>query len=527
MCHPLQSDGFAPGHNFGTRSCTPCHRGDGQTDNETDAHRGMLAFPGNPDNADFACGGCHPSQVSGVRNGFMNTGKGIVAITRQVFGDEPQHEPSFASLGHWPADSLMRKLCASCHLGHNRTAHRLGSPRRGGGCLACHINAYPRTAHPGLTTKIKDRRCFGCHSRSARVSLNYYGLAEADRPAGPDAGASNLLRLNDGRLVERKDADVHQKAGMSCIDCHTGPGLMGSAEGLRYAREAVDIQCADCHRSARAPIRLKDWPQEYAGYKARLSFPADAEQPFLRTERKGTPLWNLEVEGERLWLHRKLSGGRIEIPQYRSSSHPLEEDHIRLSCEACHSRWAPQCYGCHLEYVPDEQQWDHRLGRLTPGRWREYRWGVESAEPILGVTADGRIHPFVPGMILMIEHPRWKQPRFHRLFAATSPHTTGKARDCESCHRSPRTLGLGAGRLFRCADGWHFEPRRPALQDGLPADAWTALPGNQVGASIREDDRSLSNQEILRVLDARLTAEAPADGAARSLDEVACRRTPR
>jgi len=526
FCHPIQERGFAPDHDFSIRPCTPCHRGDGEAKNETDAHQGLIAFPGNMDNAAEACGGCHPQQVRSVQSGFMVGAKGVVAITRLVFGERPQDSNDFSSLGHSPADSLMRKLCASCHLGHNKTAHHLDSPRRGGGCLACHINAYLKTAHPRLTLQIDDRRCSGCHSRSARVSLNYPGLAEVDAVAWQRSGSSDLLRLDDGRLVQRKESDLHHRGGMGCIDCHTGAGLMGSAEGLSYAREAVDIQCADCHRNARARVRLKDWPQEYDGYKKRLSFPADPEQPFLTTERKGTPLWNVEVDGERLWLHRKLSGGRIEIPQY-SSSHLLAGEHARLNCDACHSRWAPQCYGCHIEYVPDRRQWDHQLQRPTRGRWQEHRWGVESGPPALGVTAEGRIQPFVPGMILSIEHPQWEQPRFHRLFAALSPHTTGKSRDCVSCHGSSRALGLGEGRLLQCADGWRFIPKRPALRDGLPADAWTTLSGESAGASIRGGDRSLLNQEVLRVLEARLIPETPTDKTTLPLNAAECSRLPR
>ncbi len=516
----------------------------------------------------------------------MSTGKGIVAITRQVFGEQPQDDSDFSSLVHSPADSLMRKLCASCHLDHDKTAHRLDSPRRGGGCLACHINTYPEKAHPRLTARVEDRRCFGCHSRSARISLNYRGLSEVEAAVWQRPRVSGLQHLEDGRLVQQAESDVHQRAGMGCIDCHTGPGLMGSAQDLNYAREAVDIQCVDCHRNTWPRLWLDAWPEAFAGYKDRIPFPAGPEQTFLTTARKGTPLWHVEVEGKRLWLHRKLAGGRIEIPQYTSVSHPMmdyaeashplffrgetgplrldtvterverpvetsgtgvgrrvgvrehenqsvgssdsvtqiplreENGHARLDCEACHSRWAPQCYGCHVEFLPEQRQWDHQLGRPTRGRWREHRWGVESGAPTLGVTADGRIRPFVPGMILSIVHPDWERPRFHRLFAALSPHTTGKSRDCDSCHRSPLALGLGSGRLLRCADGWRFLPERPALLDGLPADAWTDLSGSTAGASIRSGDRSLLPEEILRVLAAGWTTDAALD---KSTNDSACR----
>ncbi len=526
FCHPVQGGVFAPGHDFGSHSCTPCHRGDGRAENETDAHLELIAFPGNLASATESCSSCHSQQVTAVQSSFMATGKGIVDITRRVFGEQSKDQNDFSSLGHSPADSLLRKLCASCHLGHRKTARRLDSPRRGGGCLACHLNAYPKGSHPRLTIRIDDQRCLGCHSRSGRVSLNYIGLAEVEAVAWQRPGVSDLLHLDDGRLMQRKEPDLHHRAGMACIDCHTGQGLMGSAERLHYAREAVDIQCTDCHRNNQARVQFKDWPQTYTSYAIRLPFTAEPDQPFLTTERKGTILWNVEVDGEQLWLHRKLSNGRIKIPQY-ASTHLLTEEHARLSCDACHSRWAPQCYGCHIEFDPDSRQWDHQLQQPTRGRWREHRWGVESNEPALGMTAEGRIHPFVPGMILSIEHPQWERPRFHRLFAALSPHTTGKARDCTSCHRSSRTLGLGEGQLLHCEDGWRFIPKRPALQDGLPADAWTALSRESAGTSIRKGDRSLLKEEILRILRAKLMPVTLQDKTAPSLDAIECGKLPR
>ena len=81
------------------------------------------------------------------------------------------------------ADSYLRKLCVSCHLGNERRKHGQSLKDRGGGCVACHLE-YPqqseRIDHPRLTVEVDNRRCFGCHSRSGRISLNYLGLAEVE-----------------------------------------------------------------------------------------------------------------------------------------------------------------------------------------------------------------------------------------------------------------------------------------------------------------------------------------------------------
>jgi hypothetical protein len=235
------------------------------------------------------------------------------------------------------------------------------------------------------------------------------------------------------------------------------------------------------------------------------------EQEFLVTARNGTPLWHIELRPEGLLLHRKIEEGVIRVPQYRRSSHSSGADHARLTCSACHAQWAPQCYGCHISYDPKKRQWDQLAGEETTGRWSEQRWGIRNELPPLGVRADGRIAPAIPGMISTIEHPAWKGSRFRRLFAFLDPHTSGRSRSCDSCHASSEALGLGEGVLTRGKHGWSFHPAQPVLADGLPADAWTSLDGAASGGATRMGNRPLDPGEIRRMLDAeRSGGDAPA-----------------
>jgi hypothetical protein len=380
---------------------------------------------------------------------------------------------------------------------------------RRGGCLACHLQQDQGGGHPLLSARVDDQHCFGCHARSGRISLSYAGLAEVD--AGSGRNRSNLGYLDDGRLVEHKPADVHHQAGMACIDCHTATGLMGDRGApVRHQESAVDIACVDCHDSHRPRVRLTDWQAKHPGLKPRIPFPTGPEQEFLVTARHGTPLWHIEVRPEGLFLHRKIQGGTIRIPQYQASSHSGPAGHARLSCFACHAQWAPQCYGCHTSYDDQARQWDQLAGKETAGRWTEQRWGVRNDPPPLGVSADGHISPAIPGMISTIEYPAWKGARFHRLFALIDPHTSGRSRSCDSCHDSSLALGLGQGTLTRGEHGWVFHPAQPPLGDGLPADAWTSLDGTASGGTTRIGNRPLDPGEIRRILDAIRPPDPPA-----------------
>jgi hypothetical protein len=357
------------------------------------------------------------------------------------------------------------------------------------------VNGYPVGSHPELSARVEDARCFGCHSRSSRIALAYACLGEADEAAVAGRDPASLGRLPDGRAVERLPADVHHGAGLACVDCHTGAEVMSLAPATR-------TRCSDCHGPGRAVLRAEDLRETAPQALRRSPFPRGPADVVAVTAEGAAPLSNLEIAAETAYLHRKRSGGRVAVPPYRPESHPLAAAHARLTCEACHSQWAPQCHGCHLRFEPGQSQWDHLDRAPTHGRWVERRWGIRNDLPPLGVRADGRIAPFVPGMIMTVAHPRWGEPRLRRLFSDIAPHTIGRARDCASCHREPRALGLGSGRLEHAGGHWRFAPAAETLADGLPADAWTAIDGARRGEATRPGARPLAPGEIRRVLEA-------------------------
>lgn len=420
---------------------------------------------------------------------------------------EPEVHDGVADLSHLgatPADSLLRKECASCHLGQPKQGHGLDATLdRGGGCLACHIGQHPAGAHPALTAAMGDGRCFGCHSRSGRVSLNYVGLAET-LPATPAAAPrAQPLQLADGRPVVRKPEDIHHAAGLTCIDCHTEVEVMSVGAEATSKSAGVDIGCADCHVAGGLRTSVDRWPAPYAALLRKVPFAVDHSTRFAVTARHGTPLWNVELRPDDAWINPKAGGKPLRIPQYTSAGHALANEHRRLTCSSCHSQWAPQCYGCHLSFAPQGAQWDFAAGRETAGEWRERRWDTRAELPTLGVDRNDRIVPVVPGMVMTVRHPTWAGERFVRRFAALEPHTTGPGRSCGSCHASSLALGLGSGTLRRSERGWKFVAEKAPLRDGLPPDAWTQL---NRSTAVRDDDavRPFSGVELQRILNAPL-----------------------
>ena len=394
-CHEAHLPTTGDPHGFVAEQCHLCHLGNPESSELDGAHTGMVASPGWLENAEQTCGTCHATETGYVLEGLMHSGRGMVNVTRYTLGEQDRPDQGHGrldSLEDSVADSILRKHCASCHLGQPQhqmtTEHPIGS--RGGGCLACHAphKSERDESHVQLSATVPDQSCTGCHSRSGRISLNYAGLAEVDAHVMDEDHPHPLYHLPDGRLVEMIDNDVHHEAGLACTDCHTSRDVMGPTGHYSHGSDAVDIQCADCHDNRRARITEDQWPSDLRNQLGRLPFERDAEREFVVTERRGTPLWHIELrEDGSKHLHRKVSGGSVEIPPLTAASHPDDGHHDRLACSTCHTQWAPQCHGCHMDYDPDQVQFDHVARDFTPGSWSDERWDIYNDAPPLGVNS--------------------------------------------------------------------------------------------------------------------------------------------
>lgn len=453
--------GLAGPHEVAKIGCSACHMGNAEALDANGAHEGMELLSGDLSTVFGTCGRseCHVTQAARVTRSVMARAPGILSVDRFAFEERDTPDGRPAGLldldgtkpPRSPAESHVRKLCGSCHLASRK--ERPGDEgffARGGGCAACHL-APPDSLgsqangprHPDVSAKVAEERCVGCHSRSGRIALSYRGIVELEASDPRVTG-----RLPDGRPSGAAPADVHAKAGMTCIDCHVERELMGNGEDHRHAHEALEIRCADCHASggcrpgedcARPAFRdvSRPLPDEDAARAAdvlragwrRRGMPALPEGPPLRTSR-GTELWRTSAKERSLAL--ATSGERRAIPAASERAHHTLPGHARLSCQACHSRWAPRCTECHTRFDPQGEDVDHLLGVATKGRWIERAGGNGFGAPLLAVGPRGTIDPFVEGMKLRIEG--LDSPIDRTLWAPLEPHTTGPSRTCASCH---------------------------------------------------------------------------------------------
>ena len=515
LCHD-KVGGFTKSHNPKNIGCFSCHGGNPFSTNKKAAHANMILIPGNLSNAGKSCGttNCHPEITNRVNKGLMATLSGMINVDRYVFNeqDSPDGHAGIMDLHHSAADEHLKTMCVRCHLGNTKLqSGPVTEESRGGGCLACHLN-YDKNGltahslhkqnpmdtmylshHAAISLNVSNDHCFGCHSRSGRISTNYEGWHETTLNPADVAGKKGYRLVKNSRVFKYVQDDVHHAAGMDCIDCHTSYELMGDGKSYRHQENQQDVACSDCHTQNPDTISPLQLDGESATI-ASMRFGNIAGKNFLRTKKHKVTLINTFVKHDSIFLIGK-NNHKLHFIKAPSTVCQRDKAHKNVTCSACHTSWAPTCIGCHNTYDPSEPGYNMVLNQKQRGSWVEFVGRYDAFPPALGnrmVAGKKEVVPVIPGMVLTIDVKSYDKNFhdsliFHRLFAPASPHTTMKeGRNCKSCHNNPQALGYGKGNLtFVITDGkgrWNFEPFYSSNKnDNLPEDAWIPFLGSRTG----------------------------------------------
>ena len=511
-CHN-ETHGFTDSHRPDAIGCFSCHGGNPFAGGKLQAHQNMNLIPGNLVNAKQSCGTtqCHPEIVERVPTGLMSTLSGMISVNRFVFNeqDNPDILTDVHHLGNSAADEHLKNLCVRCHLGNPKTEiGAIDETSRGGGCLACHLNYTTETEkelaenpgqihknHPSISLQIGNNHCFGCHSRSGRISTNYEGWHETTLEAAQMPDSSNYRLIEESRVFIKKQEDVHHQLGLECIDCHHSYEVMGDGNHYAHQEDQQDVQCSDCHIDGEPKTISAENLDNESAIIASLRFGNINDRKFLVTEKHNRALINTYLENDSVYFLTKNSGQKMTMtPPAKVCTRT--DAHSSLSCSSCHTSWAPTCIGCHNTYDENEPGYNMITNKEQKGSWIEYFGTYESKLPTLGIRKiedKMEIIPVSPGMILTIDKKSFTGNEsdaeiFHRLYAPVAPHTTSKeGRSCVSCHNNPNALGYGEGELvYETNNGtgkWYFESLyENDLHDNLPLDAWIGFLQNRDGA---------------------------------------------
>ncbi len=445
-------------------------------------------------------------------------------------------------IGYAASITYQRSDCQRCHIGVRGRKGR--GDWRGMGCSACHVpygnegiyeggdptinkkehghllvhelqatrDAKVHDPITGVTfSGIHPETCNSCHNRGKRIGVSYMGMMEQPYGSPLMPGGKSQSKTHGKRYKHIKE-DLHFTAGMTCQDCHTSIDMHGDGTLFGTTLGQVEIECSDCHGTTKKfPWELKIGYGENnlavnASNKARglaKKLPAymekgmvyDPEGGYLLSTR-GNPLGNvIKVKGSNKVIAHLASGKDLVVPvlktkhvtkTWKSKNAEVAMDVVgahmdKMECYACHSDWAPQCYGCHIkvDYRKGKTKGDWiasgsthfkngetsesvlgTKGKKQIGKASETRSYLRWEDPILGINGEGLVTPVIPGcqVTFTVIGPNGKtlilnkQARVHDNgsivnaidMSPVQPHTSGrKARTCESCHSSSKALGYG------------------------------------------------------------------------------------
>ena len=445
-------------------------------------------------------------------------------------------------IGYHASITYQRSDCQRCHIGVRGRKGR--GDWRGMGCSACHVpygnegiyegndptinkkehghllvhefqssrKAKVHVPTTGVTfSGIHPETCNSCHNRGKRIGPSYMGMMEEPYGSPLMPGGKSQSKTHGKRYLHIK-SDLHFTAGMTCQDCHTSIDMHGDGTLFGTTLGQVEIECSDCHGTTKKfPWELKIGYGEKnlavkTSNKARgltTKLPHfmqkgtvyDYEGGYLLSAR-GNPLGNVvKAKGSNKVIAHLASGKDLVVPvlktkslthSWKSKDAQVAMDTVsahmdKMECYACHSDWAPQCYGCHIkvDYRKGKSKTDWvasgsthfkngetsesvlgTKGKKQIGKASETRSYTRWENPILGINGEGLVTPVMPGcqVTFTVIGPNGKtlilnkQARVHDNghivnaidMSPVQPHTSGrKARSCESCHSSSKALGYG------------------------------------------------------------------------------------
>ncbi len=360
---------------------------------------------------------------------------------------------------------------------------------------------------------IPSETCRTCHNRGKRIGTSYSGMMEFPygSPYDPKGKTQERLHGRPGYL-NIKD-DLHHRiesrpgnpeGGLLCQDCHTSIDMHGDGNIFGTTLAQVEIECSDCHGTVASypwelPLGYGEEFKQALTSKPRgltqklpsfmqLATVYEPRDGYLLTAR-GNPFGNVIKDGDKVIVH-SASGLDFKVPvlkeidktnTWRDESALVAKKAVgkhmeTMECYACHSDWAPQCYGCHVtvDYskgktdvdwvknvnavqadglTPDGKRGTN--GLTSPGKVSETRSYLRWETPVLGINGEGRVSPLMPGCQVIttvidmdgntvVHNKMWNSPEGPIDHSAVQPHTAGPvARTCESCHSNPKALGYG------------------------------------------------------------------------------------
>jgi hypothetical protein len=180
-------------------------------------------------------------------------------------------------------------------------------------------------------------------------------------------------RMPPGHPVHLKD--IHLERGMHCTDCHFMQDVHGDGKLYGEVRNAIEIDCIDCHGTISARANLTSsgpaggnsllgsqtpfgasrfyWKGDQLVQRSAMDpkiewevpqvFDSVADPADKRYNERAARAKLIQKGGE-----RRTGGLLSETLAEAACPKNLAHDNDNMTCYACHTSWMTSCFGCHL-----------------------------------------------------------------------------------------------------------------------------------------------------------------------------------
>lgn len=326
-----------------------------------------------------------------------------------------------------------------------------------------------------LNPKLKDTQFADYHGHG----WNFRAVFKRNRKGALLDKNNNIVSDDDPSKFKKAVhlSSIHVDVGMHCVDCHFAQDMHGNGHIYGEVAAAIEIDCADCHGTAKKYPTLKtsgpaaqpggrdlsllrtqdgrkrfEWRDGKLYQRSALHSDREWEMSLVKdTVNPGHPKYNAKAARAKLMS----AGVDGQNGKWGTGVENLAHDNDKMTCFTCHTSWTTSCAGCHL---PIQANWKTERHHYEGGETRNYAtYNPQVARDDmfqLGVHGEakyGRIAPVRSSSALVLSSTNINRERIYiqqppiaasgfssQAFAPHYAHTERKeeTKTCTDCHVS-------------------------------------------------------------------------------------------
>lgn len=326
-----------------------------------------------------------------------------------------------------------------------------------------------------MNSKLKDTQFADYHGHG----WNFRAVFKRNRKGALLDAKGNIVSDDDPDKFKKTVhlSSIHLDLGMHCVDCHFAQDMHGNGHIYGEAAAAIEIDCADCHGTAKkyptlhtsgpaakpggmdlSLLKTQDgrrrfeWRDGKLYQRAALDPNKEWEMSLVKdTVNPDHPKYNAKAARAKLMA----AGDAGREGKWGPGVEKFAHDDDKMTCFTCHLSWTTSCAGCHL---PIQANWKTERQHYEGGETRNYAsYNPQVARDDMfqlgksGPVKGSKITPVRSSSALVLSSVNINREKIYiqqppiaasgfssQAFAPHYPHTERKeeTKTCSDCHVS-------------------------------------------------------------------------------------------